>query len=364
MRLLNENPRFRHAGAALGLGLAAAALRGCGMFGGHDAVLADALPAAQARTGPAADYPVVVGSPYEVDGTLYTPVDTLNYDEVGYAALDGAGGNTVSAAHHTLPLPSYVEVTSLTTGRTILVRVERRGPMTDNSLIALSPGAAAQLGASDKAPVRVRRVNPPEPERAALRLGGRASDRLETPETLLAVLRRKLPSEGSAPLAQAKPAPGELPVATAGAAAPVPAHPAAVAAARPAPVPSEAAPALPPLAPLAVASTPARQAPPTAAPVSAPPRVTAAVTPAPQPRPKPKANPPVTPNGAYVVQAGAFSTADRARKVANAVGGSVSRSGKLFRVRTGPFGSRTQAEASLAKVKAAGYSDARIFTNG
>ncbi|HTM94373.1 MAG TPA: SPOR domain-containing protein, partial [Croceibacterium sp.] len=74
--------------------------------------------------------------------------------------------------------------------------------------------------------------------------------------------------------------------------------------------------------------------------------------------------PAVTPNGAYVVQAGAFSTADRANKVASAVGGSISRSGKLFRVRTGPFGSRAQAEASLAKVKAAGYSDARIFTNG
>lgn len=330
-----------------------AALSSCGMLGGHDAVLSDALPAAPARTGPAADYPVVVGNPYQVDGTLYTPVDTLNYDEVGYATLDEAGGDTVSAAHHTLPLPSYVEVTSLTTGRTILVRVERRGPMDGNDLIALSPGAAAQLGDAARAPVRVRRVNPPEPERAALRLGGRAPDRIETPETLLAVLRRKLPGEGSAALAQAKPAP-ELPAAIA---TPAPPSSVSVAAGLPTLAPTSASPALPPLASLAAASTPVKQ----------PPHI-AAATPAPepkaQPKPQPKAEPPVAPKGAYVVQAGAFSTADRARKVANAIGGSVSRSGKLFRVRTGPFGSRTQAEGSLAKVKAAGYSDARIFTNG
>ncbi len=333
-----------------------AALSSCGVSGGHDAVLSGALPTAQPQTGPAADYPVVVGNPYQVDGTLYTPVDTLNYDEVGYAALDGAGGDTVSAAHHTLPLPSYVEVTSLTTGRTILVRVERRGPMDGNSLIALSAGAAAQLGDGEKAPVRVRRVNPPEQERAALRLGGRAPDRLETPQTLLTVLRRKLPGEGSAPLAQAKPA---LP---ATAAVPAPANPTPVAAARPAPAPTSAPAALPPLAPLAVATTPvAHQAPRVVAATAAP---KPAPTATPTPKPRTAAQPAVTPNGAYVVQAGAFSTADRAKKVASAVGGSVSRSGKLFRVRTGPFGSRAQAEASLAKVKAAGYSDARIFTNG
>ena len=355
MKSFNESSPRRHALAALSLGFAAA-LSGCGMFGAHDAVLAAASPAAPQTTGPAADYPVVVGSPYKVDGTLYTPSDALNYDEVGYAALDSAGGNTVSAAHHTLPLPSYAEVTSLTTGRTILVRVERRGPMNDNSVIALSPGAAAQLGASDKASVRVRRVNPPEPERAALRLGGRASDRLETPETLLAVLRRKLPTDGSAALAQAKPAASELSAAA-------PANPTAVAAARPTPVPTSASTALPPLAPLAVASTPIAHQPPQTAPTKQAPRV-ATATPKPKPKTPAAAQPVVTPNGAYVVQAGAFSTADRAKKVANAIGGSVSRSGSLFRVRTGPFGSRTQAEASLAKVKAAGYRDARIFTNG
>jgi rare lipoprotein A len=80
------------------------------------------------------------------------------------------------------------------------------------------------------------------------------------------------------------------------------------------------------------------------------------------PAPAPKAPPPV--RDAYVVQAAAMSTLERARTVAGAIGGSVSRSGPYFRVRTGPFATRAQAEASLAKVRAAGYSDARISTNG
>jgi len=286
---------------------------------------------------------VVVGAPYTVGDTLYTPVDTLNYDEVGYSIIDGEGGEAVTAAHHTLPLPSYVEVTSLTTGRTILVRVERRGPMHDNSLIALSPGAAEQLGSDANAPVRVRRVNPPEQERAALRLGGRAPERLETPETLLAVLRRKLPQEGSASLASATPAFADLVAAVENLQTPAPVE-TPVAAPYPASSPVEPpAPVLAEPAPAASGATVAEQAP--------------------KPAPPPKASAPATAKGNFVVQAATFSTAERAQNVAKALGGSVSTSGKFFRVRTGPFTSRAQAEASLAKVRAAGYSDARILTN-
>lgn len=343
MRSSSEGRARGHKPVALTIGLAFA-LGGCGASGAQDAVLSDARPAVPAQTGPAADYPVVVGSPYEVNGVLYTPVDRLNYDEVGYATLDTAGGDAVSAAHHTLPLPSYVEVTSLATGRTILVRVERRGPMTDNSLIALSPGATAQLSLEANAPVRVRRVNPPETERASLRLGGRAPERLETPETLLAVLRRKLPEAGSASLAPEKAAP-EVPT---------------VAATEPVPAPSQAPVTVDPSVQPVQAEAPSPAPAPTPTPAPAQQALTATL--APKPRSSPRATPAVTPNGNYVVQAGAFSTSDRAEKVAKAIGGSVSKSGKLFRVRTGPFATRAQAEASLAKVKAAGYSDARIFT--
>ncbi|MGH6785326.1 MAG: SPOR domain-containing protein [Novosphingobium sp.] len=173
--------------------------------GGSGERLAVAAPAA---SGPAADYPMTLGEPFAIDGTTWKPADTLNYDAVGYAALDPAGGEAITVAHKTLPLPSYVEVTSLATGRTILARVERRGPMTNSRLVALSPGAVAQLALTGDAAVRVRRVNPPEPERAALRGGSRATERMETPKSLLVVLTRKLDMQnGVAAPAVTPPAP-------------------------------------------------------------------------------------------------------------------------------------------------------------
>ncbi|MEZ5712051.1 MAG: septal ring lytic transglycosylase RlpA family protein [Sphingobium sp.] len=129
------------------------------------------------------------------------------YDEVGYASWYGdelAGRKTasgepflptgISAAHRTLPFQSYVEVTSLDTGRTILVRINDRGPYARSRLIDLSRGAAEQLGVSGHghAAVRVRRVDPLEQEKVALKQGLRASERLEAPELLLAALRKKL----------------------------------------------------------------------------------------------------------------------------------------------------------------------------
>jgi len=152
-----------------------------------------APPAAVAPFGPEADYPVTVGDPYVIGGVSYTPSDTLNYDAVGYAHA-GTEGAGISGAHHTLPLPCYVEVTALDTGRTVLVRLDRRGPMTGKQLVELSPAAWAQLGFAPgaDAAVRVRRVNPQENERALLRTGNRAPDRMDTPPGLLTALRRKL----------------------------------------------------------------------------------------------------------------------------------------------------------------------------
>jgi rare lipoprotein A len=324
--------------------------------------------------GPAADYPVVIGAPYKVGDTLYTPADKMNFDQVGYVADDAGGG--VTASHHTLPLPSYAEVTSLKSGHTILVRVERRGPMTGDEVIGLSPAALAQLGAASGDPVRVRRVNPLEVDRAALRAGRAASPRMDTPASLVAVLKQKLPVRGSANLAPRNPA-----AATALASVDVPASSAEpIAAVRSLPKPAHsqesAAPALPPLrsrgrvaastTPTAVA-TRARSQPvvvarlePTEAPAPAALPAQAPNTPAvATPQPTQPAS-----EGAYIVQAAAMSTLERAQKVAGSIGGSVSRAGPYFRVRTGPFATRQQAEASLAKVRSAGYSDARIFTNG
>ncbi len=187
--------------AALTLALA------LGACGGAGAPLTSAPPV----NGPQADYPVTLGQPYSVAGVAYAPEDVLNYDQVGTLALDAAGGSGVSGAHHTLPLPSYVEVTSLDSGRTILVRIERRGPMEGNELLALSGAALDQLGVAAGAPVRVRRVNPPEEHRALLRAGQPAPLRMDTPMPLVEVLRRKLPAQAAAPVLAATAAPPPLP---------------------------------------------------------------------------------------------------------------------------------------------------------
>lgn len=312
---------------------------------------------------------MVIGDPYRIGASLYTPADVMNYDEVGYAAADIGVG--ITGSHHTLPLPSYVEVTSLTSGKTILVRLVRRGPMSGDALVALSPAAFAQLGASAGEPVRVRRVNPPEEERAALRAGRSAPARMDTPASLVAVLKRKLSGAGSVALTPKPAAPVtvaavNLPASSASQRPPV--KPVAATSAVPASnhVSTHVSTGAPPLPPLAVhgrefgvARAPV---PVVVARLEEPPRAPVAATPAPEVSPRPKALPAA--QGAYIVQAAAMSTLERAQKVAGAIGGSVSRSGRYFRVRTGPFVTRAQAEASLAKVRSAGYSDARIFPNG
>ncbi|AKH41600.1 rare lipoprotein A [Altererythrobacter atlanticus] len=290
----------------LGLSLAACNTQGAGQAGLQSA---GAMPA----NGPGADYPVVVGDAYQIDGKEYVPQDVLNYDEVGIATLDVDGGAGITGAHHTLPLPSYAEVTSLETGRTILIRLERRGPMDGTQLIALSSDAMAQLGAREGVPVRLRRTNPPEQERALLRAGQAPPLRMDTPMSLVEVLRQRLPSaaQSSAPeaLADAKaPAPPEAPGTLIG----------------PKPEASSFEEAF------------ERE---TAAQVEAPTGET----------------------GSFMVQAATFSTAERAEKAADRLGGKAVPSGRYFLERTGPFSTREQAEASLAKVRAAGYTDARIF---
>ncbi len=140
---------------------------------------------------PVSDAPVKLGGPYRVRGATYVPAVDPAYDVLGYASWYGSesGKRTASgerfradwatAAHTTLPLPTYVEVTALDTGRRIIVRINDRGPFTGGArIIDLSRGAAEQLGirAGGQAAVRVRRVAPSPDDRARLRKGKRARD--------------------------------------------------------------------------------------------------------------------------------------------------------------------------------------------
>ncbi len=312
------------------------ALVACGAMGGQSPAVS-ALAAPLPSNGPQADYPVVIGDPYEVAGTSYRPADVLNYDEVGYVTAGGGSGYT--GGHHTLPLPSYVEVTSLQTGRTILVRLEQRGPMDSKHLLSLSPDAMTQLDASAETPVRVRRVNAPEMHRMLLRDGQAAPARMDTPMGLVEVLRRRLPAEGSASVS--------APVLAAAPDAPAAELPPVVAVAPELPAPS-------------VMVEPVVES--VAAPDTSFEEAFAAIA-EPEAVESPAPAPAAIADG-FVVQAAVFSTAERAERTANVLGGQVTPLGALFRVRTGPFATRAEAEASLAAVRAAGFGDARIVTSG
>ena len=164
--------------------------------------IAQAAPEPASRSianDPSADYPVVIGEPFVVDGVTYTPEDTLNYDRVGYATIDENAGEGVTGAHRTLPLPSYVEVTSLDSGRTILVRIENRGPMSNDRLLALSPAAQPTGRRRRRTCSHAARQSARRAARE-LRAGRTAPLRMATPEGLLEVLKRRLPARGSAPL--------------------------------------------------------------------------------------------------------------------------------------------------------------------
>ncbi|MDF8331893.1 SPOR domain-containing protein [Novosphingobium cyanobacteriorum] len=298
------------------------------------------MPAGSAQPGPQGDYPVTIGDPFTVEGVTYTPADTMNYDAVGYAsATDGSG---ITGSHRTLPLPCYVEVTSLENGHTILVRLDRRGPMAGgkDQLVELSAGAWAQLGlpGGSRSPVRVRRVNPPETERALLRAGQTVPARMDTPPGLLAALKRKL----GLPVPPPPPLPDEIAKAVT---TPVPTTRPAGIPARPVGKPPVAAPQPEP---------------------KAEPKPEAKLAPKPAPKPEPKPAPAPKPpaprpatTSAVSVQVGAFSTRERAEKAAAQVGGSVSPAGKYFRVRIGAS-SPAEAQAALAKARGSGYADARI----
>jgi len=335
-------------------------------------------PPVAPQNGPQSDFPMVVGQPYQIGGVTFVPSDSMNFDSVGYASVSTESSG-ISAAHHTLPVPSYAEVTDIATGRTILVRIDRRGPMDGSHAIELSPGAALQLGlaANGRAAVRVRRVNPPEAERALLRAGQPAPERMATPKPLLDVLRRKLnPALAQRTLDSADddPAPAKTPatpkpaVITRGPPPKAP-KPAATQTTIPGAPPKGYIPSVP-----APVDKPAARTPATGASFAAEApvehgepkadiakRPQPAIKPKPAPAPEPAARDAVRPDGGFAIQAGAFADRTRAQAVAGKIGGQISKAGKAWRVRVGPYATHASAEAALANVKSAGYSDARIL---
>ena len=110
-----------------------------------------------------------VGTPYVVAGTTYTPEEDPTYRAEGLASWYGddfhgrltANGEvfdmtSLTAAHPTMPLPSYARVTNITNGKSLIVRVNDRGPYHGNRIIDVSNNAATLLGFRSNGIGRVR----------------------------------------------------------------------------------------------------------------------------------------------------------------------------------------------------------------
>jgi len=130
---------------------------------------AEGTPIAEAWAQSVGEGVYKVGKPYKVNGVWYFPKEDYNYDEVGYASWYGsdfhnkrtANGeifdmNMLSAAHKTLPLPSVIRVTNLQNGRSLILRVNDRGPFVNDRILDVSKKAAQLLGFKDQGTSKVR----------------------------------------------------------------------------------------------------------------------------------------------------------------------------------------------------------------
>ncbi|MGX1305707.1 rare lipoprotein A [Amorphus suaedae] len=101
----------------------------------------------------------IVGKPYKVAGKWYTPKEDPDYEAVGKASWYGSAfhgrqtangeifdSRSITAAHTTMPLPSYARVTNMKNGRSIIVRVNDRGPFHGSRVIDVSQRTAEILG--------------------------------------------------------------------------------------------------------------------------------------------------------------------------------------------------------------------------
>ncbi|MDD3181501.1 MAG: septal ring lytic transglycosylase RlpA family protein [Alphaproteobacteria bacterium] len=126
-------------------------------------------PSAKQRTSTGDSGYYKVGKPYQIKGNWYYPKEDYSYDETGIASWYGAdfhnqatangeiyNKNELTAAHKTLPMPSLARVTNLENGRSIVVRVNDRGPFSGARVIDVSQRASQLLGFERQGTAKVR----------------------------------------------------------------------------------------------------------------------------------------------------------------------------------------------------------------
>ena len=113
--------------------------------------------------------PRKIGKPYKINGVMYYPMESADgYNETGIASWYGPGFHgkltangekynqkAMTAAHKTLPLPTLVKVENLENGKSIIVRVNDRGPYSKGRIIDLTEVGARRLGMIDKGTAKV-----------------------------------------------------------------------------------------------------------------------------------------------------------------------------------------------------------------
>jgi len=266
-----------------------------------------------------------VGKPYQIQGVWYYPAEDYKYEETGVASWYGpdfhgkftANGevfdqNEVSAAHRTLPMPCFVRVTNLENGRSLVVRVNDRGPFSHSRILDLSRRAAQLLGIEQRGTAKVKvEIMAEESRVLAMQLKAKSGEAQVAAAPRETVQAETLPPPGSrekaAPIAQAAPPPPRQTV-------------------------------TPPDAQQLENQTV---------------RVVG-----------------VKPTQMYI-QAGAFSRYDNAHRLSaslSAIGQTnitqvVTKAGTLFRVRMGPVANLDAADALLEKVIGSGFPDARLVVD-
>ncbi len=286
-----------------------------------------------------------VGNPYQIGGIWYYPQEDYAYDETGIASWYGtefhgratANGdvydmNALTAAHRTLPMPSFVRVTNLENGRSLIVQVNDRGPFAKSRIIDMSRRSAQLLGFQKRGTARVRVQILADRSRA---IATRMKAQVELAKIGSPITVDRLPK----PAVKAE-------------SLPPPAQPSAVPTSPVTTTPDEAA-AVPVPPPQAVQTSAIAPAPPAGA------ATEAAVT-----------QQPVIPTNLYV-QVGAFGVHENALKMQARLAsvGAVKLQHKLidgrdiYRVRVGPLASVSEADRLLESIVGTGYPDARIVVD-
>ena len=360
----------------LGVVTAAALLSACAeaQLASHAVKVADPAPQQQKTDAVAKPGNYKVGKPYQIEGVWYYPAEDYSYAETGIASWYGpdfhgkytANGETydmndLTAAHRTLPMPSLVRVTNLDNGRSIVIRVNDRGPFARGRIIDVSRRSAQLLGFDNVGTAKVRVEILADESRqiasAARRTPG-PDDEKPTAAPLGQVAVQTLAPPPGVTAAPAPPPQAARPTYS----TPPQSSASAARTGRPAanpPPPTVAAqdPARPNATQAQVAA--AAQPPATAVDASAAPAPTGQVTVV-----------PVQATNIYV-QAGAFSNPQNAQRLGNTLSSIAPAqlsyvlvgTTAMYRVRIGPAASVADADGMLARVVAAGYPEARIVVD-